>query len=235
LTVRGLEGHGLHGVDLDVRAGEIVGVSGLLGSGAERLLASIFGAEPRTAGHVIIDEREVPPHRPRSSIAHGLGFVPADRHRHGAVLTMNARENLTLPRIDLGAENADVSKWFAATQVRPAHPERTFALFSGGNQQKIVLAKWLRLSPAVLLLEEPTQGVDVGARAAIHELITDASANGVAMLIVSSDAEELATLCDRVLIMHNGRIDSELNRATSSEAAIVRATLDSPATGTDAA
>jgi ribose transport system ATP-binding protein len=164
-----------------------------------------------------------------------MAYVPGDRHRQGAVMTMTARENVTLPRmrplrralgwVDRGAERSEVQSWFERVKVRPPDPERTLALFSGGNQQKVVLAKWLRNQPKVLLMDEPTQGVDVGAKAGIFELIAGAAAAGAGVLISSSDAKELALICDRVLVMHDGELAAEVNKPDLSEARLVSAAL----------
>lgn len=235
LAVRGLHAGRVAGVELEVRSGEVVGVSGVVGSGMEHLAGGIFGATPRAAGSVEVDGKVLPPGCPDRAVAAGVGFVPADRRRHGAVVTMNARENVTLPRIgptagarlrlDHRGERADAGRWLSTATVRPHSPERAFALFSGGNQQKIVLAKWLRLEPAVLLLEEPTQGVDVGARASIYELVAHAAGSGAAVLVASSDAKELAAICDRVLVFDHGAIVAEISRPELTEQRLVEAVL----------
>jgi ABC-type sugar transport system ATPase subunit len=235
LAVSGLTGTFLSGVDLDVRAGEIVGVTGLLGSGIEQLCSIVFGAVPATGGSVQVAGSSLRP-GPRRSIRAGMGFAPADRRRLGSVLVMNARENLTLPRLApvrgrLGqirrkAERDDAGSWMQRVDVRPAaSTERGFALFSGGNQQKIVIAKWVRNEPRVLLLEEPTQGVDVAAQAGIHQLIARVASRGTAVLVASTDAKELAALCHRVLVLHRGRVAAVLEGDRLSESALVRATL----------
>lgn len=239
LAVRGLVTDTLHGLDLTVHAGEVLGVTGLVGSGMEQLASAVFGAVGRRGGSVHVDGRVVAPGSPSRSIAAGIGYVPADRRGHGSVVAMTARENLTLPRLSSRlrslsplrrrAETADARRWMQQVQVRPPSPERKFALFSGGNQQKIVLAKWFRLAPRVLLLQEPTQGVDVGAKAGIYELLRGAADDGAAILVASSDTKELAELCDRVIVLRNGRVAAELRRPHLSEAALVRASLSVPA------
>ncbi len=235
LVVSGLRADDLHGVDLTVRAGEIVGVCGLVGSGMERLAGALFGAAPRTDGTVLVDGAELRPSSPSAAIAAGMAFVPADRRRHGAVVTMNARENLTLPRVgaslrsrwrmDHRAERTAADHWMRSTGVRPHTPERGFALFSGGNQQKIVLAKWLRMEPTVMLLEEPTQGVDVGAKAGIYELLARAAASGAGVLVASSDAKELAAICDRVVVLDHGVVTAVLTGDALDEQRLVHAVL----------
>jgi ABC-type sugar transport system ATPase subunit len=168
-----------------------------------------------------------------------MGYAPSDRRRFGAIVTMSARENLTLPRlasfrrtlghIDTKAEIAEANKWMNYVNVRPASSaDRMFSLFSGGNQQKIVIAKWLRNKPQVLLLEEPTQGVDVAAQASIYELVAAIAATGAAVLVASTDTKELVTLCNRVIVLHDGEISEVLEGSKLTESALVRATIDRP-------
>ena len=163
LSVHGLTGGLVRKLDLDVCAGEVVGVAGILGSGREHVAALLFGAQPRVSGDVEVRGVGLPPADPRASIAAGVAYVPGDRHAEGAVMPMRVRENLTLPdllrlrrrfwRLDRSAERAEVADWIDRVALRPADPERPLELFSGGNQQKVVLAKWLRNRPRVLLLD----------------------------------------------------------------------------------
>jgi ABC-type sugar transport system ATPase subunit len=239
LRVRELSAEGIDKLDLEVRAGEIVGLSGLIGSGMEHALGAIFGSRPCISGSVEVAGRFVPRMSPRQAINAGLAYLPGDRRKQGAVLAMRAGENLTLASlasicgktgaIDAAREEAVVRHDMRAVSVRPVDPNRNFALFSGGNQQKILIAKWLRTSPSVLLFDEPTQGVDVGAKTGIYQLIRQAAANGAAVLIASTDEEELATICDRVLVMSDGAMATELIGAEVSEARIIRASLGATA------
>jgi ribose transport system ATP-binding protein len=223
-------------MDLELHAGEILGVSGVLGSGREEVAATLFGAGLGTVEELEVDGVAVGRLDPRRAIAAGVAYVPGDRHREGAVMKMTVRENMTLPRLrplqrlmgrlDQRAERQEVDRWIERVAVRPAEPERALELFSGGNQQKVVLAKWLRNEPKALLMDEPTQGVDVGAKAGIFELIANAAAAGAGVLVCSSDAKELALICDRVLVMRDGEIVAEVSRgAQLSEAGLVRAGL----------
>ena len=231
LRVRDLAGGTVRDVGLDVRAGEVLGVSGILGSGREHLAALLFGALPRTCGDVAVGGVALPPGDARRAIRAGVAYVPADRHADGAVMTMRVRENVTLPdlrrlrrrwgRLDATAERREVANWVRQVGLRPAEPERPLELFSGGNQQKVVLAKWLRNGPRVLLLDEPTQGVDVGAKASIYELVRDAAAAGTAVLMTSSDTAELASLCDRVVVMRHGTACAELQGRDLTEERLV--------------
>jgi ribose transport system ATP-binding protein len=205
--------------DLRAAAGEIVGIHGLTGSGRESILAAVFGAIPRQSGTVQVAGRSVEP-RPHSSIAAGVGYLPPDRKAGGGFMTLDAETNLTIAALkpfwrrgwlSRRAAGAEAAHWFGQLQVRPVDGIRKpLASFSGGNQQKVLLGKWLRLAPRVLLLDEPTQGVDVGAKAELHRQIIKVAESGAAVVVSSTDVEELATLCDRVLIMRDGVIAAEL-------------------------
>jgi ABC-type sugar transport system ATPase subunit len=232
LAARGLAGATVKRADFTLRAGEIVGISGLLGSGREHVCGLLFGALQRRSGAVEVAGQALRSGDARAAIAAGVGFVPSDRHKEGLVLEHSVRENLTLPRLrtlrrtmyrlDRRAERLQVADWVARLTLRPPQPERPVKLFSGGNQQKIVLAKWLRNDPRVLLLDEPTQGVDVGAKAAIHELLNAAAGQGAGVLVSSSETKELTILCDRVLVMRDGVIANELEGASLTEERLVR-------------
>ncbi|MBP0456449.1 sugar ABC transporter ATP-binding protein [Streptomyces montanisoli] len=232
LTVAGISGAEISDFSLSLRAGEIVGVAGILGSGREQLAPMLFGAQHRSGGRVEVDGNELIPDDPRAAIEHGMAYVPADRRRSGVVTEMNVRENLTLPlmrplrrrfgRLDRQAEQAQTRAWIQTVGLRPPDPEQPLKLLSGGNQQKVVLAKWLRIRPRVLLLDEPTQGVDVGAQAALHELILAARHDGTGVLLCSSDTKELVSLCDRVLVLKEGRTAGEVPRESLTEARLVR-------------
>jgi ABC-type sugar transport system ATPase subunit len=235
LRARGIFGRTIAGVDVTLHGGEILGISGVLGSGREEIAYTLFGAGRGAVAGLEIGGAAVNRLDPRRAVAAGVAYVPGDRHREGAVMKMTARENMTLPRLaplrrlfgrlDQREERKEVGRWIDRVEVRPAEPERALELFSGGNQQKIVLAKWLRNDPKVLLLDEPTQGVDVGAKAGIYELIANAAAAGAGILVSSSDAKELALICDRVLVMHDGRVVAEMRGSELSEAGLVRAGL----------
>ncbi|MBM0128233.1 sugar ABC transporter ATP-binding protein [Pimelobacter simplex] len=235
LSVQGLSGATLDQLSLELRAGEVVGVSGLLGSGREHLCGLVFGAIPRTRGVVHVAAGAPVPPDPRASIAAGMAYVPADRHRSGVILPMNVRENLTLPALrplrrwwgglHAKREGAETAHWVDRIQLRPALPERAVAAFSGGNQQKVALAKWLRAGPRVLLLDEPTQGVDIGARAALYDIVGQSVAAGCAVLICSSDDKELVAFCDRVLVLRDGRVVDELSGDELTPQALLEATV----------
>ncbi len=236
LQATDLRGRSIQGMDLELGAGEILGVSGVLGSGREELSGILFGARPGQVAKLVISSTTINRPTPSRCIAAGVAYVPGNRHRDGVVMTMTARENMTLPRlsplrrsfgrIDNKAERTEVNGWIDRVGLTPPDLDREIRLFSGGNQQKVVLSKWLRNDPKVLLLDEPTQGVDVGAKTAIYELITTAARSGAGVLICSSDAKELALLCDRVIVLRDGRVAAQLHRGDITEAALLRADLD---------
>jgi ribose transport system ATP-binding protein len=233
LTVTDLHSGSLEGVDLTVHAGEIVGVAGILGSGRDELCAAVFGGLRRRGGSVQVLDQHIAPGDLSQSIRHGAAYVPGDRHRYGAVMSMTAAENLTAVRVPGSErrwarvvrrnERRDADHWFATCGVVPARPDMVLAQFSGGNQQKVVLAKWLRTEPRLLLLDEPTQGVDIGAKALIHQLVATAAQEGAAVLVSSSEAKELAQLCDRVVVLADGRVVDELSGERLNELRILEA------------
>jgi ribose transport system ATP-binding protein len=235
LVVEGLSTATIHGISFDVGAGEIVGIAGITGSGREEVAPAIFGGLPR-GGTVSVSRHLVPPQRPDRSIAAGIGLVPADRHANAVFADAAVRENISVVNLSALAprgvirtrrEQAEVRGWLRKMDVRPPDPERMIATLSGGNQQKVILARWLRQNPQVLILDEPTQGVDVGAKAEIHALVDAAAAAGAAVLVASTESEELARLCGRVLVLRNGRMAAWLEGSQISGTRITAATLDS--------
>jgi ribose transport system ATP-binding protein len=213
-------------ISLDVARGEVVGVAGLDGSGRESVIPLLTGQDHREAGTVEVGTVEVGTHAvasgsPASALRAGMAFVPGERGRVGIFATMAVRENLTIGRlrdlrrfgrIRLDAERQEAADWIERLQVAAPGTEAPAATLSGGNQQKLVLGRSLRLRPSVLLLDEPTQGVDVGARNEVHGIIEQAVAEGMAVLVASTDTDELVRLSDRVLIMQGGLVVRELHR-----------------------
>ncbi len=236
LRVDKLAGQRLDEVSFGVRAGEILGVSGVLGSGREELAPLLFGARRPRSGGVAVDGAALQTGDVAAAIEAGMGLVPADRARQGAALLMNVRENLTLPGlrsvqrrfgwIPRRAERAETRRWASAVDLRPPQSERPLSQLSGGNQQKVVLARWLRTEPNVLVLDEPTSGVDVGAKVAIYELIRDAAAHGTAVIVCSSDTKELVELCDRVIVLDQGRMTGDLCGPALTEASVLQLSLE---------
>jgi ribose transport system ATP-binding protein len=233
LAARNLAGGALECLDVGVRTGEIVGVAGITGSGRDEVCDLLFGTRKR-AGTVDVNGVELPSGRPDLAIAAHVGLVPSNRHRDGVILPLSVRENLTLPDlsafwrrmlINRRAERAESRHWIERLHVKTVSEESPLESLSGGNQQKVVIGKWLRLQPDVLLLDEPTQGVDVGATAEIHHLIRASADAGMGVLVCSSDEEELADLCDRVLVMRSGRCAEELCGPGLAAAHIIAAIL----------
>lgn len=221
LAVRGLASEAVQPLDLDIWAGEIVGISGNLGSGREDVAGLIFGSVARSAGTITVADKCFRRSSPLRSIKAGMALVPANRHTHGAVMAHDVVENLTLPdlksvshggiHLRRRVEFAEAARWAEQVGVVPNLPRRPLRLFSGGNQQKVVIARWLRIKPTVLLVEEPTQGVDVGSSESIRELVVDASRNGAAVLVASSDNADLIRMCTRVLVFRDGMCTAELS------------------------
>jgi len=241
LRVRHLDSTPLRDIDLTVASGEILGIAGLTGSGRETLLSAIFGGMPRDGGEVSVGSDALPPQRPDLAVRLGIGYVPPDRKVNGALMDLSAQENLVLPALGRlwkfpalreSAAAREAVHWFRELDVRPINGmRRPLSTFSGGNQQKVVLGKWLRLGSRVLLLDEPTQGVDVGAKAVIYHHLVQAAAAGAGVVVASSDSDELASLCHRVLILRNGRVAAELVGAAVSTRNISAGVLggDTPA------
>ncbi len=218
LRCNGLSRRGeFQAIDLEVHAGEIVCITGLVGAGRTELVRALFGAAPPDAGTLELDGRATTIGSPREAIAHGIGFVTEDRHRDGLLLNLGVAENLILATLRrhcragllLAARvRAAARRWIAALNLQPPDPDRPVRLLSGGNQQKVLLGKWLALRPRVLILDEPTVGVDVGAKAEIYATLRAERARGTAILVVSSDLEEVLAIADRILVMNRGRIVS---------------------------
>jgi ribose transport system ATP-binding protein len=220
-----------HRLSFSVRAGEIVGVAGLVGAGRSELLQALFGIDPPLAGSVRVAGRAVTIRRPQDAIAAGIALVPEDRKQQGLILEMTLGQNIGLPALgrhrlaggflNRQRERDDAEAMMSKLQIRPPQPARPVQDLSGGNQQKAVLAKWLPLRPRVLLLDEPTRGVDVGAKEEIYHLIEEAAEAGTAVLFVSSELPEVLGLADRILVMCQGRLSGELPRAGASEEAVM--------------
>jgi ribose transport system ATP-binding protein len=218
-------------VSLAVHRGEVLGVAGLIGAGRSELAEAICGVGVRLAGRVILDGQPLSIGSARDAIRHGICLVPEDRRRCGVVAAMSVRENVTLPALASYARYGLVSRTMEARAVRPvtdalavraASIETPVATLSGGNQQKVVLGKWLALRPRVILFDEPTRGVDVGAKAEIHRLIRALADQGAAVVMISSDMDEIVAESDRIAVMHDGRITGILARAECSPESIMR-------------
>ena len=233
LSVRGLWGNVLRGIDFDVHASEVVGVAGVTGSGREEIAPLVFGALPRV-GDVTLDGIALPSARPDIALRRGMALVPANRHANAALADMSLRENTTLgwlkpyaraTGLNLRRERRDVGEWLERLSVKPAFPDVLLATLSGGNQQKVMLARALRREPRVIVLDEPTQGVDVGAKAAIHSIVDRTAAAGAGVLVVATESEDLVRLCDRILVVAGGRILAELDGRSVTADEVTELTL----------
>ncbi len=241
LSVRGLTANGLGPVDLDVHAGEIVGVAGLMGSGRSRLLHTVMGAQPRTGGSVALDGADFHPRHPARSVEAGIGLVPEDRKVQSLLPAHSVRWNVTLATLRRisrrGVLRPKADKEHAARivkdlGVRLHSQEQSISSLSGGNQQKAVFGRWLAADPKLLLLDEPTRGVDVGAKAELYRLIDTAAQDGLAVLVASSELEELLWICHRIVVMARGRIVADIPRERFGKKVIMTAAAGSrPAAG----
>jgi ribose transport system ATP-binding protein len=216
--VHDLHTRGIQDFGVSICDGEIVGVAGLDGSGREVLLPALFGATGRR-GTVSIRGSKLAPQRPDHSVRMGVGYLSNDREQTAVLHDMSIQENLTIASLitslsglvlDKGKERQEAQGWIQKLSIKPPRASVPLRSCSGGNQQKVLLARWLRLQPAVLLANEPTQGVDIPSRRAVHDVIRHAAEEGTAFLICTTDTEELVELCDRVLVMRDGRIVAEL-------------------------
>ena len=229
-TVRDATAIVLQDVSLAIRPGEIVGLAGLVGSGRTELVRAIFGADPFDRGEILIDGRPVMVRSPRDAIRHGIGLVPEDRKLQALVLQLAVRENVSLAGlrsltrygfVRLRAERRRARQFVEALRIRTPSLEQRVINLSGGNQQKVVIAKWLSLQPKVLIMDEPTRGVDIGAKAEVHHLMSDLAQRGVAILMISSELPEILGMSDRILVMRQGRIAGELSRAEATQERIM--------------
>jgi ribose transport system ATP-binding protein len=236
LKVTGLSrGQIVRDVSFTLRAGEVVGLGGLIGSGRTEVARLIFGADARDAGTVELNGKVLSARSPRAAVRAGIGFVPEDRKGQGAVLSMPIRINATLAALEsvsapagflaFGRERGYVAGLMASLRIKARSMDADVATLSGGNQQKVVLAKWFHADGDLIILDEPTRGVDVGAKVEIYTLVNQLAERGKAVLVISSEHQELMGLCDRILVMGEGRIRGELQRAEYSEEAILSLSL----------
>jgi inositol transport system ATP-binding protein len=240
MSVRGLTRAGkIHDVSFDIRAGEILGLSGLMGAGRTEVLEAIFGVERIEAGEITIRGKKVRINEPADAIAAGLGLLTEDRKLTGIMGVLSVRDNITIaalprfsPRGILRKKqmNQEAQVQREALSIKTPSLAQLVRLLSGGNQQKVLVSRWLLTSPDILMIDEPTRGIDVGAKAEIHRLMCRLAAEGKAILMVSSELPEILGMSDRVLVMHGGRITGEFSRAEATQEKIMQA-----ATGTEAA
>ncbi|GAB2602889.1 ribose ABC transporter ATP-binding protein RbsA [Streptomyces capparidis] len=230
LTVRGGGNRKLRGIDLGLRAGEVLGVGGLQGSGRSALARALFGAAPFSTGRVTVDGAPVRLRSPRAAMRAGIAYVSEDRKGEGIVAEQSVLDNALLAgravrpgRLGRGARTTRVRELLAAVELHAAGEDQEIRFLSGGNQQKVVLARWLALAPRILLFDEPTRGIDVGAKSAIHDLVRRLARDGAAVLMVSSELPELLGMSDRIIVMRDGRIAGELPAGATEEEVVALA------------
>ena len=231
LEVRHLRRKGaLEDISFVLRRREILGLAGLVGAGRTELVRVLFGADPLDGGEILLEGRPVRIRRPRDAIRLGMGFVTEDRKLQGLVLGMNVRENETLASLaqvsklgflNLGRERTLAARLVEQLGVRTPSVEQEVANLSGGNQQKVVIAKWLATRARILILDEPTRGIDVGAKAEVHALMSRLASQGVSILMISSELPEILGMSDRILVMRQGRLSGEFTRDQASQEAIL--------------
>jgi rhamnose transport system ATP-binding protein len=234
LSVKGLSGAVfVDNVSFDVRSGEILGIFGLVGAGRSEVAEMLFGITRRDAGEIRIDGRVVDPASPRDAMHLGISFLPEDRHQQGLVLQFPIRANATLPvlrqlcgrlgLVDRTRESEMAGEFATRMRVVATGVEQVTGTLSGGNQQKVLLAKWLIPAPRVLILDQPTRGIDVGAKAEIHRIISHLATEGIAIILIGDDAEEVMAMADRIIVFRSGRVAAEIERRDFDQEAILLA------------
>jgi rhamnose transport system ATP-binding protein len=221
-------------ISFTVRSGEIVALAGLVGAGRSEVARAVFGIDRYDAGEVTVRGRRLKKASPTSAMAAGIGFVPEDRRQQGLVMDMSVQQNVALASLDTlrkggliraSAERAMAADWAARLAIKYGRLTDPVSMLSGGNQQKVVLAKWLGRKPAVLIVDEPTRGIDVGTKAEVHHLLTELARSGVAVLMISSELPEVLGVAERVLVMREGRLVAEFSHADASEETIMAAAM----------
>jgi L-arabinose transport system ATP-binding protein len=236
LEVQALRGEGLDApLDLSVLKGEIVGLFGLVGAGRTELLKLLFGAAKRHGGAIRIDGADLAVESPADAIAAGMAFCPEDRKGEGIIPTASVRDNINISArrrfstfgflIDETRERANAAEQIRRLAIKTPSPDQKIVNLSGGNQQKAILGRWLAADMKVLLLDEPTRGIDVGAKSEIYAIIRRLAEDGVAVLLASSELPEVLGICDRILVMREGRIASEFSREAATEECLLKAAL----------
>lgn len=228
------EAAGVREINLSVRSGEILGLAGLVGSGRTELARTIFGLTPPDSGEIRLKGRPIQIGNAADAIACGLAYVPEDRRRHGVIPELPISSNVTLAilsrlsrraSIDFAEETRVASEYLRRLRIKAPSLYTTVGTLSGGNQQKVALSRWLAANPSVLILDEPTQGIDIGAKAEIHALIGDLAAEGMAVVMISSELPEILGMSDRIAVMHEGRIVGVLDRAEATQEKILNLAL----------
>jgi ribose transport system ATP-binding protein len=228
----------LRGISFQLRQGEILGVAGLLGSGRTEMAQALFGVDPRESGEILVDGQARRIRSPRAAIRAGIGFLPEDRRLLGLVLPLSIKRNVSLPNTDRvyprgllhrGQERQLADACVTGLRVKTPHTDQATGNLSGGNQQKVVLGKWLARAPRILIFDEPTRGIDVGAKEEIYRLMNRLTQQGVGILMISSELPEVLGMSDRILVMREGRISGEFNRDQATPALVLQAALGTKA------
>jgi rhamnose transport system ATP-binding protein len=237
LTVEGLSATGVfHDISFQVRAGEIVGLAGLVGAGRSEIARAVFGVDRYESGSVTLAGQSVPPHNPRAAIRAGMAFIPEDRRQQGLVTEASVARNIAgvirggLARggvLTGRAESRAAGPWAGKLEVKTAALDMTAATMSGGNQQKVVIAKWLATKPKLLIIDEPTRGIDVGTKAEVHRLLSQLAGEGLAILMISSELPEVLGMADRVLVVCEGRLTADISREEATPENVMRAATHS--------
>ncbi len=221
-------------ISLTVRSGEVVALAGLVGSGRSEVARAVFGIDRYDAGQVAVNGKQLKKASPTSAMAAGIGFVPEDRRQQGLVMDMSVQQNVALASLhDLerggliraSAERAMASDWAARLKIKYGRLTDPVSMLSGGNQQKVVLAKWLGRKPSLLIVDEPTRGIDVGTKAEVHNLLAELAGSGVGILMISSELPEVLGVSDRILVMREGALVAEFSHAVASEEAVMSAAM----------
>jgi rhamnose transport system ATP-binding protein len=237
LQVSGLSSAGVfHDIDLTVRAGEIVGLAGLVGAGRSEVARAVFGVDPYDSGTVTLAGVRIPRRNPTAAMRAGIALVPEDRRKQGLVLDSSVSRNITMAiqrKLSRGglltdaAENSAARIWASRLEVKSSALDTVAGTLSGGNQQKVVLGKWLATNPRVLIIDEPTRGIDIGTKAEVHRLLSQLAGEGMGILMISSELPEVLGMADRVLVMREGRITAEIDRADATSEAVMFAATQS--------
>jgi ribose transport system ATP-binding protein len=231
MEIRGFSREGiLVDVSFQLRKGEILGVAGMVGAGRTEMARAIFGVDKKDSGQIYLDGQEIQINSPRDAVKAGLGLVPEDRQLQGLILLMTVGQNITLAGlkhiarygiIDKSKEREIANNYIGKLMIQTFGLDQPVMGLSGGNQQKAVLAKWLSLNPRVLILDEPTRGIDVGAKADVHAIMSEIAGQGVGIIMISSDMPEILAMSDRIIVMAEGRITAELSREEASQEKIM--------------
>jgi len=228
---KNLSGDAFTDISFYVRQGEILGFSGLMGAGRTEIMRAIFGIDSLKSGQIIINGEQLIIKNPFEAIKHGIGFLTEDRKDEGLILDFSIKDNMTLPStrdfvkngiFDNKTSGIFVQRLIDRLQIKSGYPDKEVGTLSGGNQQKVVLAKWIGIAPKVLILDEPTRGVDVGAKREIYQLMNELAERGVPIIMVSSDLPEVIGVSDRIMVMHEGRISGELTRQEATQEKVMQ-------------